>query len=148
MINMNYIKLVSLYLRETENQEKIYIIGSNQVYIYIYINRYGESTSRLLHNYLIENDGYSNILYYDLKDSTYEECNNTIYKVKKNCVDGCVVLITAEDAYTKTLSEAIKEHKLSANEDFTFIFFNMNELTALSYNVYIYLFIYSLLLLL
>lgn len=34
MINMNYIKLVSLYLRETENQEKIYIIGSNQVYIY------------------------------------------------------------------------------------------------------------------
>lgn len=32
MINMNYIKLASLFLRESEVMEKIYVIGSNEMY--------------------------------------------------------------------------------------------------------------------
>lgn len=54
----------------------------------------------------------------------------------KDYENGCVLFITAEDKYGKPLIQAIQENNLEENENFTIIFFNMNELTAYSYQVY------------
>lgn len=40
MINMNYIQLVSLYLRENAEREGIYIIGSVKEYLIVVVIKY------------------------------------------------------------------------------------------------------------
>lgn len=135
---MNYVKILSLYLRENVEHRKIYSIGSTKMYIHIIIiinkNRYGKTTHSLLRNYLTSRDSYK-LLYYDLKIGDMKECNDTINDVKRNFNDGCVLIITVEQSYFKELYNAIKTNNLTYENGYDVIFLNLNELDAYSYEI-------------
>lgn len=116
----------------------IIIINSN-------LNRYGSKTTQLLRSYLTTNDGFaaSDILFYNLIEGTFEECNETASTIRSTYPDGGVIIISAEESYIINIYNALHMNNISNENNYDIIYFYLNEITAFYNNVFVFIFYIS-----